>query len=135
MGAFHAANFAFRFPELAAGVIALSGVYSTQDFLGPSLDGQIYFNSPLDYLPQLADQRILERLRALRLIFCTGRGAWEERMVVETRRLEGILRAKQIPAWVDYWGDDVSHDWPWWHRQLVYFMEHWLADDEKRRVA
>ena len=135
MGAFHAANFAFRFPELVSGVIALSGVYSTQDFLGSSLEGSIYFNSPLDYLPQLADEQVLERLRSLRLIFCTGQGAWEERMIVDTRRLEGILRAKQIPAWVDYWGDDVSHDWPWWHRQYVYFIDHWLADDEKQRAA
>lgn len=134
MGAFHAANFAFRFPELVSGVIALSGVYSTQDFLGPSLEGSIYFNSPLDYLPQLADEQMLDRLRQLRLMFCTGQGAWEENMIVDTRRLEGILRAKQIPAWVDYWGDDVSHDWPWWHRQYVYFMSHWLADDERHRA-
>lgn len=135
MGGFHASNFVFRFPELAAGVIALSGVYTTRDFLGPSLEGGIYFNSPLDYLPELADAQILDQLRELRLIFCTGQGAWEERMLVETRRLEAILRAKQIPAWVDYWGHDVSHDWPWWHRQIVYFMSHWLADDEKSRVA
>ena len=50
MGGFHAANFVFRFPELTAGVIALSGVYSTRDFFGAALDGDIYFNSPLDYL-------------------------------------------------------------------------------------
>lgn len=135
MGAFHAANFVFRFPELVAGVIALSGVYSTQGFLGPSLEGGIYFNSPLDYLPQLSDEVILNRLRELRLIFCTGQGAWEETMIVDTRRLEGVLRAKQIPAWVDYWGDDVSHDWPWWHRQIVYFMDRWLAEDERRHLA
>ena len=56
-------------------------------------------------------------------------------MLVETRELEEILRDKDIPAWVDYWGSDVSHDWPWWHRQLVYFMRHWLDQDEKRQVA
>ena len=46
-----------------------------------------------------------------------------------------ILRDKNIPAWVDYWGKDVSHDWEWWHRQLVHFMQHWLDQDEKRQVA
>lgn len=135
MGAFHSSNFSFRYPELVAGVIALSGVYSTRDFMGDSLEGSIYFNSPLDYLPELADELTLDRLRSLRLIFCTGQGAWEERMVVETRKLEGILRAKQIPAWVDYWGDDVSHDWPWWQKQMVYFLDHWLAEEARRRVA
>ena len=23
-----------------------------------------------------------------------------------------IFREKQIPAWVDFWGHDVDHDWP-----------------------
>lgn len=129
MGAFHAANFAFHYPEHVSGVIALSGVYSTRDFFGAALDGGIYYNSPLDYLPGLDDAAVLARLRAIRLIFCCGQGAWEERMLVETRALERILREKDIPAWVDYWGTDVSHDWPWWHRQLQYFVGHWLDDD------
>ena len=40
-----------------------------------------------------------------------------------------VLREKDIPAWVDFWGTDVSHDWPWWQRQLQYFVGHWLDDD------
>ena len=23
---------------------------------------------------------------------------------------------------IDYWGEDVSHDWPWWKHQLEYFI-------------
>ncbi|TIP54178.1 MAG: hypothetical protein E5X68_37205, partial [Mesorhizobium sp.] len=63
-----------------------------------------------------------------------GQGAWEERMLVETRELEQVLRDKSIPAWVDYWGGDVSHDWPWWHKQLVYFFGRWLDDDLMHRL-
>lgn len=131
MGAFHAANFLFHYPELASGLIALSGVYSTRDFFGPALDGGIYYHSPLDYLPGLNDEAVLARLRATRLVFCCGQGAWEKPMLVETRRLEQILHDKGIPAWVDYWGQDVSHDWPWWHRQLQYFVTHWLEDEAR----
>ncbi|MDD6726958.1 MAG: esterase, partial [Lactimicrobium massiliense] len=29
---------------------------------------------------------------------------------------------KNIPAWVDFWGADVAHDWPWWRRQLPYYL-------------
>lgn len=135
MGAFHASNFVFRFPELVAGVIALSGVYSTRDFFGPALDGGIYYNSPLHYLAGLDDERILGRLRALRLIFCCGQGAFEESMLAETRQLETILRDRQVPAWFDYWGHDAAHDWPWWHKQLVYFLDHWLAEDQQRKAG
>ena len=38
------------------------------------------------------------------------------------------LQQKGIPAWVDYWGYDVSHDWPWWKKQLVYFLPYVLND-------
>ncbi|XHR30432.1 MAG: esterase family protein [Chthoniobacteraceae bacterium] len=127
MGAFHAANFLFRFPWLGAGAIALSGVYSTRYFFGNALEGAIYYNSPLHYLRGLEDHAILEQLRRLKLIFCCGQGAWEDEMLEETRQLDGLLRAKSIPAWVDYWGHDVNHDWPWWRQQIVYFLEKWLA--------
>ena len=131
MGAFHASNFLFHFPESVAGVIALSGVYSTRDFFGSELGSGIYFHSPVDYLAGLADERILDAIRADRLIFCCGRGRWEERMLADTHRLEEVLHAKNIPAWVDYWGTDVDHDWPWWHKQLRYFMSYWLDEDAK----
>lgn len=133
MGGFHSSNFVFRFPQLASGLIALSGVYSAKDFFGNDRAGDIYFNSMLDYLPGLNDQAALERIRRLRLIFCCGQGAWEERMLDETRELEQVLADKQIPAWVDYWGGDVAHDWPWWHKQLPYFMGRWLDEDLKDR--
>ena len=134
MGGFHASNFVFRFPELASGLVSLSAVYSVKDFFGGDRAGDIYFNSPLDYLPGLTDAAALDRIRKLRLIFCCGQGAWEERMLEETRRLEGILAAKSIPAWVDFWGGDVAHDWPWWHKQLPYFFGRWLDEDLKKRL-
>lgn len=134
MGGYHSSNFVFRFPQLASGLIALSGVYSTRDFFGSELGGDIYFNSPLNYLPGLDDQAALDRIRSLRLIFCCGQGAWEERMLEDTRELEQVLHAKKIPAWVDYWGGDVDHDWPWWHKQLDYFMSRWLDEDLKDRM-
>lgn len=127
MGAFHATNFVFHFPWMAEGLIALSGVYSTRHFFGDRLDGAIYFNSPLDYLPGLADESILREIRRLRLMVCCGQGAWEDEMLRETRALEGVLLHKSIPALVDYWGEDVSHDWPWWRRQMSYFLGKWLA--------
>ena len=66
MGAFHASNFLFHYPESVAGVIALSGVYSTRDFFGSELGGGIYFHSPVDYLAGLEDQHVLDAIRANR---------------------------------------------------------------------
>ena len=37
-------------------------------------------------------------------------------------RMKELFSYKNIPAWVDFWGYDVAHDWPWWRKQLPYFM-------------
>ena len=57
------------------------------------------------------------------MIFCVGQGAWEDELVDSTRMLDAVLREKNIPAWVDYWGKDVNHDWDWWRIQIRYFVE------------
>lgn len=123
MGAYHAANLFFRFPHAFAGVIALSGIYELSEFLGEYMDETVYFNSPLHFLPGLNDSYYLDELRRKTIILCVGQGAWEEPMLSQTRRMGEILAAKGIPAWVDVWGHDVHHDWPWWQRQLPYFLE------------
>ncbi|MEN3041561.1 MAG: alpha/beta hydrolase-fold protein [Bacteroidia bacterium] len=122
MGAYHAANFLFRFPHQFAGTVALSGVYELSEFLGDYGDEIVYLNSPLWFLPNLTDEYYLEELRKKKIILCVGQGAWEEPMLTQTRRMAEILAAKHIPAWVDIWGPDVHHDWPWWKVQMDYFL-------------
>ena len=56
------------------------------------------------------------------LAVCVGQGAWEDEMLADTRALKRILGEKEIPAWVDVWGHDVNHDWPWWRKQMPYFL-------------
>jgi len=44
-------------------------------------------------------------------------------MIADTGKLKNLLTSKDIPAWVDFWGQDVDHDWPWWRRMMPYFMD------------
>lgn len=124
MGGFHAANFFFRAPQIFDTVVALSGLYHAGYFFGNYSDDLVYLNSPVDCLPNMpADHAFMPLYRRSRMIFCVGQGAWEDDLLASTRRLEAVLRAKGIPAWVDYWGHDVNHDWDWWRRQIRYFIE------------
>jgi esterase/lipase superfamily enzyme len=123
MGAYHAANALFRHPDLFDGLIALSGLYQLRMFVGDWADEAIYFNSPLHFLPNLDDPRILDRLREARIAIVVGQGAWEDEMLEDTRALDAVLQAKGIPAIVDYWGHDVNHDWPWWRVMLPHYLE------------
>ena len=124
MGGYHAGNFFFRHPDLFDGTITLSGLFQLGMFVGDYVDDNVYFNSPLYYVPGLSDPETLKLLRRSNIIICAGQGAWEEDMVADARAMESVLSQKDIPAWMDLWGFDVNHDWPWWRKQLPYFLYH-----------
>ena len=128
-GAFHAANFFLRHPDLCDTVIAMSGVYSLEQYLsvGDYCDDNIYYNDPLRYLPGLDNDWFLDLYRQSRIIICVGQGAWEDICLADSRRLSEVLNAKGVPHWFDLWGHDVNHDWPWWRKQLPYFLGHVLS--------
>jgi esterase/lipase superfamily enzyme len=122
MGAYHSANFFFRHPDIFDTVISLSGLYQLRIFIGDYTDENVYYNSPLFYLPNLNDPWFIDQYRQSQIIICVGQGAWEDRMLEDAYALKRILEDKQIPAWIDIWGQDVNHDWPWWRKMLPYFL-------------
>lgn len=123
MGGYHSANFYFRHPNIFDTVIALSGIYDARFFVGENVgDFDVYINSPVDYLMNMEDNNYLETYREGNIIICTGLGAWEDDSIRDTQFLEYVLESKNIPAWVDYWGKDVNHDWDWWAIQMPYFL-------------
>lgn len=127
MGAFHAVNFFFKHPDVFDGTIACSGLYrlDRSEFgLGAGDVAAVYFNSPLNYLAGLDDSWYLERYRQRTIVASAGQGAWDEESLADTRALEAICRNQSIPAWIDVWGPDVNHDWPWWFKQMNYFLGH-----------
>jgi esterase/lipase superfamily enzyme len=122
MGGYHSGNFFFRHPDLFDSLVSLSGLFQLRMFVGDYVDDLVYFNSPLLYLANLEDSWYLEKYRRSRIIVCAGQGAWEDAMDADIRNLKEILERKQVPAWIDLWGSDVNHDWPWWRKQLPYFL-------------
>lgn len=127
MGAYHAINFFLKHPDVFEGVIALSGLYRLDrhefGLSGADLPN-VYFNSPITYLSGLNDPWFLDSYRKRTIIVCVGLGAWEHEAIEDTRVLDSLLKEKKVPAWVDFWDHDVNHDWPWWFRQMTYFLKH-----------
>ena len=125
MGATHALNFLLRFPEIFSGCIALSGAYDARLFFGDYMDDLVYANSPVDYVEGMPNNHPYVSLYQERnIIICVGQGAWEHPMLEDATRMKELFGYKNIPAWIDYWGHDVTHDWPWWKKQLPYFMNY-----------
>ena len=126
MGGYHAGNFFFRHPDVFDSVIALSRIFKLNMFIGDYVDDNVYFNAPLLYLPNLDDPWYLEKYRRGQIILCAGQGAWEDEMQSDARAMRSILQEKGIPVRVDLWGHDVNHDWPWWRKQLPYFLSKFM---------
>lgn len=127
MGAYHAVNFFLKHPDVFAGTIALSGLYRLDrpEFQLSTADlSEVYFNSPISYLSGMSDPWYLELYRQSKIIICVGQGAWEAEAIEDTRGLDYLFREKFVPAWIDFWGYDVNHDWPWWYKQMNYFLGH-----------
>lgn len=122
MGGYHSGNFFFRHPDVFDTLISISGMFSLKIFVGDYSDEHVFYNSPLAYLPGLNDPWFIDRYRESNIIVCCGQGAWEERMLGDVHTLKKILEEKDIPAWIDFWGYDVNHDWPWWRQMIPYFL-------------
>ena len=123
MGANHAVITFLRRPDLFRGVIALSGVYDTDYFFDGWMNPTLYESAPDRFLPGMRpDHPYIALYNERKMILCVGRGAWEEDGVRSLKYLESVFREKGIHAWCDFWGGDVNHDWPWWFKQMRYFI-------------
>jgi esterase/lipase superfamily enzyme len=49
-GGYHAANFAFRFPDVVSHLFCLSGAFSIRNFMGGYSDELVYFNCPREFV-------------------------------------------------------------------------------------
>ena len=125
LGATHAVNLYFQHPDMFDGLLALSGIYTAAYGFDGYMDELVYLNSPVHYLSGMAaDHPYMDLYKRNNAIICVGLGPWE--MPDSTRHLHSIFQNKRIPVWVDYWGYDCAHDWPWWYKQVAYFVPHLL---------
>ncbi|NBO58293.1 MAG: esterase [Chitinophagia bacterium] len=120
-GALHAMNVFLKRPDLFRGVIAMSGVYDLMEYTDGFYDEQVYFNSPIHYIPNLTDHETLEKIRSGKMVIASGSGSHEDPEA--NRRFSGVLHSKSIPHDLEIWADDIHHDWPTWRKMLPYFID------------
>lgn len=115
-GALHAMNLFLKKPDLIHGVIAMSGVYDLMEYTNGFYDEQVYFNSPIHYMPNLTDHETLEKIRQGKITIATGSGSYEDPEA--NRRFSAVLNNKSIPHKLEVWGNDIHHDWSTWRKML-----------------
>jgi esterase/lipase superfamily enzyme len=122
LGAYHAANTLFKYPDVVKRCYALSGVYDMTSFMDGAYDDNFYFNNPVDYLANVSDPWQLGHLASCDIHIATGTGPWEKSE--ESYRLSSILAAKGVGHHLDDWGPMGGHDWPYWKHQMREYLAH-----------
>lgn len=122
-GALHSMNLFLKRPDIINGVISMSGVYDLTDYTKGFYDDQVYFNSPMHYIPNLTDDWYLSNIRKSNHIhILTGSGDYEDPEA--SRKFSSVLHNKGINHELDVWGPEWKHDWPTWRAMLPAYLEH-----------
>ncbi len=123
MGAMHAANLFFRRPDLFDSTFAISGLYDGDMFFPGYMDDLLYQNCPSHFLANMAwDHPYIGMYNDRKILIVCGQGDWEGPLLESTRRLDTVCAQKGIHARFEYWGYDVSHDWPWWFKMVEHYV-------------
>jgi len=120
IGAFNAVAALCRHPDVFSHAIGMSGTYDPRRYVPGDFPEEMYFSSPLHFLPRLEGE-ILGRLKRRFVILAHGDGRWED--PGESWRMAEVLGAKGIPNRVDPWGPEWDHDWPTWRAMLPRYLE------------
>jgi esterase/lipase superfamily enzyme len=125
LGAYHAMNIAFRYPQHFGKVIAFSGRYdlcmnvtSFRDLFDGYYDEDIYFNNPSHFVPRLWDNDYIERLRQLEIIFTAGE---HDAFLQNNREFSEALRYKGIDHNFQIWGEE-AHRARYWREMIPHYF-------------
>jgi esterase/lipase superfamily enzyme len=117
-GAYQAANFAARYPDVVSRAICFSGVYDIHSFLDGYWDETCYFNNPTSYIPNMSAEWAA-KLARVGWVIATGE---HDSLVQQNRDFAGLLASKGIPSYLEIWPGQFGHDWPWWREHLRRFV-------------
>ena len=120
IGAFNALAITCRYPHLVDSAVCMSGTYAVEKFIGGRFTDDMYFSSPLHFLPDLQGPD-LDLLRRRMIVLASGSGEWED--VGESWAVGHLLGTKGIPNRVDDWGPGYKHDWPTWWDMLPTYLD------------
>jgi esterase/lipase superfamily enzyme len=117
-GAYHAANFAARHPDVVSKAVCFSGIYDVHRFVDGYWDDIDYFNSPASFIPHM-DAAWTTRLARIAWVIATGE---YDSLVEDNRTFAGVLDAKGIPNHTEIWPGVFGHDWPFWNDAVVRLL-------------
>jgi len=121
LGAYHAANIAFRHPHLFQKLVAFSGRFDLtlnvehfKDLFDGYYDDNVYFHTPSHFLPNLHCEEQLKYLRQMDITLIIGK---EDPFLQNNRELSHILHGKAIQHAFYEWNGRAHQGYFW--RQMA----------------
>ncbi|MDR3713199.1 MAG: alpha/beta hydrolase-fold protein [Puia sp.] len=125
LGGYHAMNIALKYPQYFDRVLGMSARYdlslsteSFPDLFNGYFDENIYYNMPSMYLPNLADESMLEPIRKLDITLVVGR---EDPFYENNLHFSAALTAKHIPHHLYVW-EEEAHRPRYWRAMVQQYL-------------
>jgi esterase/lipase superfamily enzyme len=125
LGAYHAANIAFRHPHLFRKLSAFSGRYDLtisvenfSDLFNGYYDDSVYFHTPSHFMANLECAKHLQHLRAMDITLVIGN---EDPFWGNNRHLSSILHSKGISHQFHEWAGR-AHCGYFWRRMATQYL-------------
>lgn len=125
LGAFQAANIAFRHPHLFKKLCAFSGRYdltmtveSFNNLFDGYYDENIYFHTPTHFMPQLSCDWRLHHLRQMDIVLTIGK---QDPFLGNNHHLSEILHSKCIDHAMYEW-DGRAHRGYYWRKMAAFYV-------------
>jgi esterase/lipase superfamily enzyme len=117
-GAYHAMTFGLKYPHLVDRILAFSGVYDIRGWTDGYSDDYVYFNNPVQFIPNETNPDRIRQLQHLDIIMAVGRA---DRLWKASKTMSEILWEKGIGNALREW-DGWAHDWPYWEQMLLRYI-------------
>ena len=125
LGAYHAANLAFKYPSLFHKVVGLSGRYDLttsmphfEDLFEGYRDENIYYNMPGQFIPNLYDEHLIRLLKSQEIIFVVGE---HDVFLDNNQALSNALWSKGVWNALHLW-DGESHKPRYWRHMVQLYL-------------
>lgn len=115
LGGYQALNLGLKYPKQFGKAIGISGIYDIKHFLDDFYSENVYYNNPVDYMPNLNKQALLQQIREVdyRIVSFT-----QDQRKGEAEQMSNVLRMKFIDHKLDIWDLDEKDEWELWKQMI-----------------
>jgi len=125
LGAYHAMNVATKYPQFFSRVVGMSGRFDLtwqvgvfKDLFDGYHDENIYYNNPVQFIPNLNDEKILTELRRMEFILAIGQ---DDAFLENNKYFSDILWRKGIVNKLYVW-DEEAHKARYWRKMVQLYL-------------